>query len=138
ADWLEIPITVGVKVPVTKMKYTFAYGGVGVSLFRGGFSVDLDADERYANVLATHLDTENLTVNNLSPGAVQDTVKFRVGGMGLNWQVGAQAGLGKGLAFFVEMNNSGMAKTILSSELKSETRQLLTATSSENLAGADD
>ncbi len=138
ADWLEIPITLGIKVPVKKMHYTFAYGGLGVSLFRGGFSVAMDADEHYANVLATHIDTETLTVTNLSPGAVQDTVKFRVGGAGLNWQLGAQAGIAKGLAFFFELNSSGAAKTVLSSELKPETRQLLTATSSGALAAADD
>jgi len=138
ADWLEIPITLGIKAPIPKMHYTFAYGGLGVSFFQGGFQVGLDSDAAYSNVLATHLDTTNLTVTDLSPGAVQDTVKFRIGGAGLNWQVGAQAGLKNGLAFFVELNSSGTAKTVLSSELKPETRQLLTATSSGTLASEDD
>ena len=137
ANWFEIPITLGVAVPVKSLPYTRAYGGIGVSFFQGGFGVALDIDEQYANVLATHLDTENLTVNNLSPGAVQDEVDFRIGGTGLNWHVGAQAGTKIGLAFFLELNASGTSKTVLSSPLQPATRQLLTATSSETLYSQD-
>lgn len=137
ANWFEIPITLGLKVPFKKMPYTHAYGGIGVSFFQGGFGVGLDVDEQYANVLATHIDSEAATVTNLSPGAVQDEIDFRIGGTGLNWQLGAQAGTKIGLAFFLELNSSGTSKTVLSSAMKSETRQLLTATSSETLYGQD-
>lgn len=136
ADWIEIPIQVGVKVPV-KRPHTFAYGGIGVSFFSGGFSLEVDVDEQYANVLATHVDIEAATVTNLSPGAVQDTIDFRLGGTGLNWGVGAQAGLGKRSAVYLELNSSGTAKTVYSSALKSETRRLLTATSSQSLYAED-
>lgn len=138
ASWFEIPVTVGFKVPLGQ-EQSFAYAGLGVSMFRGGFSVSLDVDENYANVLATHLDTDALTVTNLSPGAVQDTIDFQIGGMGFNYMVGAQAAVGKtGATVFLELNSSGAAKTVYSSAMKTETRQLLTATSSAALYAEDD
>lgn len=138
ANWFEIPITLGVAVPIKKLPYTRAYGGIGLSFFQGGFGVGLDIDEQYANVLATHIDAEAATVTDLSPdGAVVDEVDFRIGGTGLNWHLGAQAGTKIGLAFFLELNSSGTAKTVLSSALAPETRQLLTATSSESLYAQD-
>jgi len=137
ASWFEIPISVGIKVPIAKRDYTHAYGSFGISMFQGGFSVGLDSDEQYSNVLATHIDTDALTVTNLSPGAVQDTIDFKLGGMGLNYGLGVQTGVAKGLAVFMELNSSGTAKTVYSSAMKPETRQLLTATSSASLAEAD-
>lgn len=135
AKWIEIPITIGLKVPIEE--HSFVYGGVGVSFFQGGFSVDMDVDEKYANVLATHVDTSTLTVNNYSPGAVQETVDFKLGGMGLNWSLGAQKGFGKVVAGYFELNASGTAKTVYSSSISPEARRLLTATSSESLAKSD-
>lgn len=138
ASWFEVPITVGFKVPLGQ-EQSFAYAGVGVSMFRGGFTVDLDVDENYANALATHVDTDALTVTNLSPGAVEDSVDFQIGGLGVNYMLGAQAAVGKtGAVVFVELNSSGAAKTVYSSGLKTETRQLLTAASSQALYSEDD
>ncbi len=145
ASWYEIPITIGVKVPV-KREYSYAYGGVGASFFRGGFSVAMDIDEKYANVLATHIsDSEYVNedfgiplITNLSPGAVSDTVEFVNACWGLNYGVGVQVGTPKGLAFFAELNSSGTAGTVYSSDMKEETQQLLTATSSATLASVDD
>jgi hypothetical protein len=137
ASWIEVPVTVGFKVPLGQ-EQSFAYAGFGVSMFRGGFSVELDIDQNYANALATHIDTEALTVTNLSPGAVQDKVDFQIGGVGLNYMLGAQSAVGKtGAVVFLELNSSGSAKTVYSSGLKAETRQLLTAASSQALYSQD-
>ena len=135
ASWFEVPISLGVKIPV--FERAFAYGFVGISIFRGGFTVAIDVDERYANVLCTHVDTDALTMTNYSPGAVQDTIHLTMAGVGLNWGLGAQAQIHKHMGLFVELNSSGTAKTVYSSELKPETRRLLTATSSESLAQDD-
>jgi hypothetical protein len=138
ASWFEIPVTVGFKVPLAH-EYSFLYAGFGLSMFRGGFSVALDVDENYANVLATHIDTDALTVTNLSPGAVQETVEFDLSGVGLNYMLGAQAAVGAtGAVVFLELNSSGSAQTVYSSGFKAETRQLLTATSSAALYAEDD
>jgi hypothetical protein len=137
ASWIEIPIGIGLKAPHPTRKNTAAYGSVGVSLFRGGFSVGFDIDERYANALSTHIDTDEMTVTNLSPGAVSDEIRFDIQAVGLNYGMGVQAGLGEGAAFFMELNSSGAAQAVYGSELKPETKQLLTAGSSANLAAED-
>ena len=136
ASWYEIPFTLGIKVPLKK-KYTFAYGSFGLSYFSGGFSVMMDVDEAYANVLATHVDAEALTLTNYSPGAVKDTVAFNMSSIGLNYGLGIQSGTKNGVAFFAELNSSGAARTVYSSDMKAETKQILTATSSGALTEAD-
>jgi hypothetical protein len=138
ASWMEIPLTVGIKVPL-KRKYTFAYGSFGASYFSGGFSVMMDVDEVYANVLSTHIDVDAAvpTMTNYSPGAVTDTIAFNMTGIGLNYGLGVQAGTKNGVVFFAELNSSGAAKTVYGSEMKSETKQILTAVSSESLAQSD-
>jgi len=138
ASWFEIPFSVGIKVPITKRDYTFAYGSVGASYFKGGFSVDIDIDEKYANVLGTHMDADALSMENLSPGAVQDTIKFVNKGMGLNYGVGLQAGTKYGLSFFMEYNSSGTAASVYSNGLQPKTARLMTALSSQTLAENDD
>jgi hypothetical protein len=65
-------------------------------------------------------------------------VDFQLGGVGVNYLLGAQSALGStGAVIFLELNSSGSAKTVYSSNMKSETRQLLTATSSEALYQQD-
>ena len=51
---VEIPISVGMKVPIKP--HWFVYGNASVSIFKGGFDITVDIDEKYANVLATHVD----------------------------------------------------------------------------------
>ncbi len=135
ATWFEVPLSLGIKVPV--FKRAFAYGYVGVSLFHGGFKVGIDVDENYANVLCTHVDTDALTVANYSPGAVSEDVWLRMTAVGLNWGLGAQARLSKAVGVYIELNSSGTARTVYSSSMSPETRRLLTALSSESLAQDD-
>lgn len=137
ASWWEIPLSLGLRLDHPKRPYTAAYGSVGVSIFSGGFSVAFDADENYANVLATHIDADTQTVTNLSPGAVSDQIRFNITAVGLNYGLGVQAGTKSGLAFFAELNSSGASKTVYGTVLKDESKQLLTALSSQNLANED-
>jgi hypothetical protein len=136
AKWWEIPISLGVKVSIKP--HTFAYGYAGISIFKGGFSVGIDVDENYANVLATHVDrSSGVQVDNYSPGAVKDTIEFRTGAVGLNYGLGAQVGIKRTLAVFVELNASGAAKTVYAQSYSEESKQLLTAVSSGTIAGED-
>ena len=137
ASWWEIPISVGMKVPIKP--HWFVYGNAGVSIFKGGFDITVDIDEKYANVLATHVDASAGTVTDLSPdGGVQDTISFRTGAVGLNYGVGTQVNIKKTFAVFFELNSSGAAKTVYNSnEMKSESKQLFTALSSQSLAESD-
>ena len=136
AAWMEIPISVGIKVPVKP--HTFAYGSAGVSIFSGGFDIGIDVDEKYANVLNTHIVDEGglipEVIDQSAEGGVKDTIKFRTGAVGLNYGLGVQAGLGKRVAFFIELNQSGAAKTVFTQGLKDETKRLLTSASSHTLA----
>ena len=141
ASWIEVPISVGVKAKTSRPN-TFAYGSVGVSVFSGGFDIGIDVDEKYANVVNTHLiESDGLIpfdVVDLSPdGGVQDTIRFRATAVGLNYGVGAQAGIGQRVAVFVELNQSGAAKTVFAEPLGAKTKQLLTAASSATLAESD-
>ena len=75
----------------------------------------------------------------LSPdGGVQDTISFRTGAVGLNYGVGTQVNIKKTFAVFFELNGSGAAKTVYNgNEMKSESKQLFTALSSQSLAESD-
>jgi len=137
ASWIEVPFSLGMQFKHPNRPNTSAYGSVGLSYFNGGFSVAFDADERYANVLATHIDAEAMSVSNLSPGAVSDKIDFRMTAIGLNYGLGVQVGAGKRTALFCELNSSGAAKAVMGSDLKKESKQLLTAMSSSSLAGED-
>ncbi len=139
ASWIEVPVSIGIALPLRKNDpYTQVYGGFGLSFFRGGFEVEIEIDERYANVLGTHIDTEALTVTNYSPGAVKDDIDFTLAGMGLNWSLGAQATLGvKGLVAFMELNASGTSGTVYSQALSPNNQRLFTAATSETLANED-
>lgn len=138
AAWIEVPISVGIKVPVKP--HTFAYGSAGVSIFSGGFDIGIDVDEQYANVLNTHIveiDSPLLpydVIDQSPAGAVKDTIKFRTAAVGLNYGLGVQAGLGRRVAFFVELNQSGAAKTVFAQALGDDTKRLLTSASSATLA----
>jgi len=137
AAWIEVPISLGIKVP-SKKPHTFAYGNAGVSIFSGGFDIGINADEKYLNVLNTHIvDDGGLVpeVYDQSPdGGLQDTIKFRTGAVGLNYGVGVQAGLGRHVAFFLELNSSGAAKTVFAQPMGDTTKRVLTSASSQSLA----
>ncbi|MEL6341935.1 MAG: porin OmpL1 [Myxococcota bacterium] len=139
ASWYEIPISLGVKIPIKP--HTFGYGYVGASYFSGGFDVGINVDERYANALTTHIDfdTDNgiPEINNYSPGAVNEVIRFRTSGIGLNYGLGVQVGIKRTWAVFVELNSSGYAGTEYSEPISSGSKQLLTALSSETLAQSD-
>jgi hypothetical protein len=140
AAWIEVPISVGIKASVPR-PHTFAYGSAGVSVFSGGFDIGIDVDEKYANVLNTHIVDEGGLVPALydqSPdGGVKDTIKFRTTAVGLNYAVGAQAGLNRHVAIFLEINQSGAAKTVYAQPLGEDTKRLLTSASSQTLADSD-
>jgi hypothetical protein len=134
ASWWEIPISLGMKVPIKP--HWFVYGKAGVSIFNGGFDITVDIDEKYANVLGTHVDAAALEGADLSPdGGVQDTISFRTGAVGLNYGLGTQVNIRKRFAVYFELNASGAAKTVYGSETKDETKQLFTALSSDLIAG---
>ena len=142
AAWTEIPISLGVKAEA-KRPLTMAYGYAGVSIMSGGFNIGIDVDEKYARSVTTHFQENDsgalvpFTVLDQSPGAVQDTIKFRAGALGLNYGAGVQAGLNKHIAVFIDLNSSGAAKTVFADEYSNKAARLLTSVSSATLADED-
>lgn len=126
AAWIEIPLSVGLKTPDLWAR-SFVYGSLGVSYMRGGYVLSIDADERYSNVLASHLDADTLTITNHSPGAVSEQISFAVQGLGLNYGLGVQTGLGEHAAVFADLNRSGLTRVALGSGLSPAGQQLLSA-----------
>jgi hypothetical protein len=78
-------------------------------------------------------------VTDLSPdGGVQDTIPFRTGAVGLNDGLGTQVNIKKTFALFFELYSSGAAETVFNrNNMKSESKQLFTALSSQRLAESD-
>lgn len=137
ASWWEIPVSLGIKVPVKPHLYT--YGWIGVSWFNGGFSIDANIDETYSRILATHIDQSEAipTITDLSPGAVNESIEFKTAAMGLNYGLGAQVNIKKTFAVFIELESSGAAQTVYATQVGDGARQLLTAVSSQTLAESD-
>jgi hypothetical protein len=138
ARWWEIPISIGAKVHIKP--HTFAYGYAGISIFKGGFDVGIDVDDTYSRILGTHVDTSQAIppATDLSPGAVKDTIQFRTTALGLNYGLGAQIGIGRTWAVFLELNASGAAKTVYAQKYSEGSKKLLTTVSSQSLAESDE
>ncbi len=135
AAWWEIPISIGAKVHIKP--HTFAYGYAGVSIFKGGFDVGIDLDDTYARIMTTHIDGATV-VTDYQVGATKDTIEFRATAVGLNYGLGAQVGIGRTWAVFLEMNASGAAKTVYANAYSENSKKLLTSVSSMSVASGDE
>ena len=116
---------------------SFAYASVGVSLLAGGYTLSIDADERYTNVLTTHLDAETLELTVIPTGAVQDELRLTTSGIGLGYGLGVQAGLRERAGLFCELSRSGLSRTVTATGLGASGQALLTAMSDPERAAAD-
>lgn len=136
---MEIPLSVGWNARISEK--TKVYIGVGASWFNGGWDVKIGMDEKYANALATHVNTTAVTATNYwknaGGGAIDETITFRVSGIGVNYFMGIEQMLTDSLSAFAEIYASGMAKLSYSSELSTKGQKLFTALSSESLAKED-
>ncbi len=136
---MEIPVSVGWNARISDK--TKVYLGVGASYFNGGWDVKVGIDEKYANVLATHVNTTAVTATNYwkqaGGGSLDETITFRVSGIGVNYFMGIEQMLTESLSAFAEIYASGFAKTSYSSELSDKGQKLFTALSSETLAQND-
>lgn len=132
---MEIPLSIGWNARVSDK--TKVYVGVGASYFNGGWDVKIGMDEKYANTLATHVNTTSLTATNYwknaGGGSIDETITFRVSGIGVNYFMGIEQMLTESLSAFAEIYASGMAKLSYSSELSTKGQKLFTALSSESL-----
>jgi hypothetical protein len=136
---MEIPLSIGFNARISEK--TKIYLGVGASWFNGGWDVTVNVDEKYANALATHVNTATATARNYwkeaGGGSLNETIQFRISGVGVHYFIGLEQMLTANLAAFAEVYASGMAKVSYSSEISDKGQKLFTALSSETLAQQD-
>jgi hypothetical protein len=127
ASWLEVPLTIGLSVPLEGGHRL--YGGFGPSYYRGGFSVDIDMDERYVRAATTLLDG-NTVYGPLVRDAIREKIDFTWGGLGFNYVLGMEARLDDRNALFFEYAATGGADTRFSSAPSADAQRFLTAVNS--------
>jgi hypothetical protein len=127
ARWLEIPLTIGLSIPIEGGHKV--YGGFGPSYYRGGFSVDLNMDERYVRAATTLLDG-NTVYGPLVTNALQEKIDFKWAGLGFNYVLGIEARVGDRNALFFEYAATGGADTRFSSAPSADGQRFLTAVNS--------
>ena len=127
ASWLELPLTIGLSIPVEGGHRV--YGGFGPSYYRGGFSVDLDMDERYVRAATTLVDG-NTVYGPLVRDAIHEKATFAWAGLGFNYVLGLEARVGERNALFFEYAATGGGDTRLSSEPSAAAQRFLTAVNS--------
>ncbi len=138
SSWMEVPLTFGVILPV--MDLGKVYGGVGVSWFRGGFSIQVDADKKYAAFLTSYdenvySDAENLMVTE----PINETIEFMTYGISFNMLLGLEVFLSENAAATVEYWASGTMQTVYAeTEFSDTAKQAMTmATAGPDAAGKD-
>jgi hypothetical protein len=127
AHWLEVPLTIGLSVPIEGGHKV--YGGFGPSYYRGGWSVQVDMDERYVRAATTLLDG-NTVYGPLVKSAIHDTVSFSWAGLGFNYVLGLEARVDDRNSLFFEYAATGGADTRFSSQPSPDVQRFLTAVNS--------
>ena len=132
ARWLELPLTIGLSIPIEGGHKV--YGGFGPSYYRGGFSVELNMDERYVRAATTLLDG-NTVYGPLVTNALHEKIDFKWAGLGFNYVLGIEARVGDRNALFFEYAATGGADTRFSSTPSAEGQRFLTAVNSSVSGG---
>lgn len=136
ASWMYIPVSVGLNARISEK--SLVYFGAGVSWFNGGWSVDMDLDQKYVNALTTYYDSSTNTLSTLSgAGPVSQTVEFKASGLGVNYFLGVETFIADSIAVFGEMNASGYAATSFSNKASSTTSKVFTRATSKGASDQD-
>ncbi len=133
SSWLEIPLTVGICLPVGK--YGKVYGGLGMSYFNGGWALEVDLDAEYAQYLTMFAGNAQALVTS----EVKEKVEFKVSTISVNFCLGAEVNVAYGIAVSFEYWGSGAAQTVHSeTKFSSNAAQIMTAAlAGEDAAAAD-
>ncbi len=139
SSWMEVPLTFGVILPV--MDLGKVYGGVGVSWFRGGFSIEVQADKKYAAFLTSYNTNDYSNAENLMvTEAINEKIEFMTYGISFNMLLGLEVFLSENTAATVEYWASGTMQTVFAESEFSPTakRAMTMATAGPDAAGKDD
>lgn len=139
SSWMEVPLTFGVILPI--MDLGKVYGGLGVSWFRGGFSINVNADKKYAAFLTSYntVDypgSESLMVTE----PINETIEFMTYGVSFNMLLGFEVFISENVAATVEYWASATMQTVFAeTEFSSTAKHAMTmATAGPDAASNDD
>jgi hypothetical protein len=138
ASWMELPLTLGVTLPVYDLGRV--YGGLGLSWFSGGFSIQVATDKKYAAYLTSYNTNKYSDASALMvTQKVKDTMEFSTKGIAINMLLGFEVLIIEHLAATVEYWSSGFAQTVsTTSNVKEGTSRVLTmATAGPDKASKD-
>jgi hypothetical protein len=117
AGWMEVPFSFGVIWEFADVAKVYA--GLGMSWFKGGFSVDVKMNPQYTAFLTSFKDNADRMV--VEP--VNEHIAFTTYGFTLNMFIGMEVFVWKDVAVTAEYWASGMAKTVYAETEFSDTAQ---------------
>lgn len=140
SEWMEVPVTIGVVLPV--MNFGNVYGGLGVSWFRGGFSINVKADDRYAAFGTSYssddypgADLDNLMVTE----GINEKIEFVTHGISFNMLLGFEAFIADNVSATIEYWASATMQTVYAeSEFSDKAKRVLTMATAGPDAAAQD
>ncbi len=106
SSWMEIPFTVGVCWQFGK--HAKIYGGLGLSWFHGGFSINVKADSRYVAFLTSYPGEDAKMVTD----ALNENIQFTTYGISVNMLLGFEVFVWRDLAVTVEYYMGGTMQTV--------------------------
>ncbi len=133
SSWLEIPLTVGICLPVGK--YGKVYGGLGISYFNGGWALEVDMSDSYAQYITVFDDGAQALVTSFD----KTKVEFKVSQISFNFVLGAEVNVAYGIAVTFEYWGSGAAQTVYSKAAFTDnaSKTMTAALSGGDVAGYD-
>ncbi len=121
SSWIEIPFTVGVCWQFGKNAKI--YGGLGLSWFHGGFSIDVKGDARYVAFLTSYPSQDTIMITE----SLNEKISFTTYGISVNMLLGFEIFVWKDLAVTVEYYMGGTMQTVFADkEFSSGAKEAMT------------
>lgn len=142
SEWMEVPVTIGIIIPV--MDRGKIYGGLGVSWFSGGFSINVKADKKYTAYVTSFSENDydftkaELTDLMVSEN-INETIEFKTQGISFNMLLGFETFITNNVAATVEYWKSATMQTVYAeSEFSDTAKRVMTmATAGPEAADKD-
>ena len=121
SKWMEIPFTVGVCWQFGKRAKI--YGGLGLSWFHGGFSIDVAANDKYVAFLTSYPGQDALMITE----SLKENITFTTYGISVNMLLGFEIFVWRDLAVTVEYYMGGTMQTVFADkEFSTTAKEVMT------------
>jgi hypothetical protein len=133
SSWMEIPLTVGIVLPVGKIGKI--YGGLGMSYFKGNWSLAVKMDSQYAQYL-TAFEGDSAA---LADEAINETVQFSISTISMNFLLGMEVEVYESVSITLEYWASGALQVVYAdSSFSTEGKNVMTAALGGKTAASND